>query len=466
MKQHKLLILLESLDLKEWKRLKRYILTKTKRPSELYILFENFEKTYKKGLPLDIDTLKNKEFSGIARKSLLNMCSTLKSWAEEFILIEDRSKHTIETDLQLLKIYNGKGLYPLADQLFNRLEKQLQQLDENHERRNKLFSELYFTYYYSNNPIKYKNNRGTQLLRSLVEAHQGASSQYGLLYLAELHNWGKITRTNFDHEIEILIRLTDGYESHPYLHHLIKMIKETDFQSFKILRTKLFESTLDTYSMIFTATVSYMVNYVMKFWQQGDLKNSSEIVEIYEFGLNTGVLLINGRIPENRFHNIISTVGGLSNNDWSLQFIKKWGDKVNSKNASQNVDLGMAQYYFYKNQYQKITPLLRSLKFDPLGQQIRLMGLQLIAWYEEAEEAPDMFLTFSETFEKYLKRHKSNLSNHYFLSHLNLIKILRGLFKRTELLKLQTIMESSQSIIYRTYLMKKMESNPPHLLEY
>ena len=457
MPKNKLITVLSSLDSDEWKQVRKYILMHTGRSSDVFRLFEYLQKR-RQDWPDKWDTKQVHEriFSKINHKTFLNMMSTLSLWTDEWLLLTLALKRTISSEINLYTLYTERGLYKLADRQMKKIEALLNKMDPKDTNSYKLKRKLYHKVYFSNNPIKYRE--GSEILTKTVTAHVLYSIEQELLYLAELHNWGKIRNEDFSEHIGQLqnrIHSIPLDENH-HLKLLVKMVASNDFISFKKLRDLLFDDDWDIKSQTHILIASYLINWVMKFWQKGLIKDSNIITNLYEYGLETEVLMVNGRIPEQRFHNIVSTIGALKRGGWNSKFINKWGKKVNSKDPSQNAILANVQCSFYNETYSEITLLSRSLKFEPEGQQTRLMGLQMIAWFEEREENPELFLQHTNNFKRFLRRHATELSKHYHDGHYNLIKILEGIFNQVEKSKLETILKNEKSLMYRIYAQSKI----------
>ena len=380
------------------------------------------------------------------------MMSTLSLWTDEWLLLQQALQKTINSEINLYRVYTGRGLYKLADRQMKKVEVLIKKMDLKNTDSYKLKRELYHQAYFSNNPIKYRE--GTEILTKTVSAHIQYSVEQELLYLSELHNWGKIKNEDFSKQITQLeqrIKSIHLDENHP-LKLLVKIVASNDYESFKKLRDLLLGHHWDIKSQTHILVTSYLIHWVMKFWQKGQIKDPDIVTSLFEYGLETKSLMVNGRIPEKRFHNIVSALGTMNGNTWCDEFITKWGIKVNSQNPQENILLAKAQRHLYNGNYSEITPLLRSLKFKSEGQQTRLMGLQLIAWFEDRKEHPEIFLQYLNNFKRFLKRHESELSGHYHDGHLNLIKILESIFNKAEKSKIEKILDEENNIIYRVYV--------------
>ena len=459
MPKNKLITVLSSLDADEWKQVRKYILMHTGRSSDVFRLFEYLQKR-RQDWPDKWNTkqVHERNFGKINHKTFLNMMSTLSLWTDEWLIFKSSTEANIESQLKLHQVYTERGLYNLANKVMVKLEKEMSTIDHKNIDLHNYKRSLYHNTYYSNNPIKYKS--GTTILNKLVQSHIQMSVEHELIYLSELYNWGRLKNEDFSEKIKLLNARVNAIDikEESYLTILLKMISLNDYDSFNELISRLFNEKWDTSCLSHIIVTNYLIVYVMRFWQNGELANYKIITSLYDYALKTEVLLANGRLTDKSFHNIVSTIGGLTEDkSWSLHFIKKWGHKVNSKNPQQNISLAKAQCHFYNRDYDKMTPLLRSLKFNSTGQQVRLLGLQLIVWFEERHEHPEIFIQHTQNFTKFLQRHKTKLSPHYYSGHQNLIKCLNLLYKKKPQSVTSKFYNSCDNLIYRKYILNKIE---------
>jgi len=459
MSNYKLITVLSSFSPVEWREFYKFIQNKSPNNSDIYKLSEHIIKKFKNRLDKwDTAQVHERLFPDISRKAFLNMMSKIVGWAEEFLITRSVLNNDIQYQFSLLRQYTQRGLYALSDTVAVKLEKLIEQLDPTDFNTYALRRELYHIIYFSNNPIKEKS--GQEILCLLTKNHIDASSHLDYFYRAELHNWGALKKQDFNQEVSVLRRRCDLYsftEDH-FLPKLIKMVENNDFTSFIELKNMLFAMKWSDHSETHILVTHYLIAWVIKFWQNGQMSDPDLILQLYEYGLDSKILLTNGRIPERRFHNIISTIGGLNQSDWGLVFINEWVQKIDSARPQDNRALGLAQHAFYNQEYEKIIPLLRSIKFKNTGQQVRLMGLQLIAWFEDRKEYPGIFYDYCANFKRYLKRNEDMISAQYHDSHLNLINFLYDYAKSGDENQLYNELNSGHIVIYRTYLLEKVNN--------
>jgi len=452
MTQNKLISLISSFSKEDWSYIRNYITSKSGSNSDNRKLLDYLYK-YRAKWPDDwnSEVVKEKLLPQVSSKAFLNIMSLLYKWSTEALLIRRTLNDELKRRIGLLQEFTERGLYHLGDSEVIKIEKRLTSMDHESLEYHESAISYYHTLYYSDNPIKYK--RGSELLSSLIEHQLRYSALKNQIYLTELMNWERIASWDGGQLKSDLIKIVkaDILPVDHFLQDLLRMVEDADYNCFLRLSDHLYNKEESRTGLLHKLLVFYLISWSMKFWQKGDITDTKVITELYDYGLNSGVLLSAGKMPHQRFHNIVSTIGGLSENGWSFRFIDEWGPKVESKDPEQNMALARAQVYFYKSKYSEITPLLRSLKFESHGQQTRLMGLQLISLFEGRDEYYDMFIQYAANFKRYLKRHERNLSVHYHDSHMNLVGILEKLAVK-DISSGRVLYNEASRLIYRVYL--------------
>ena len=453
--QNKLITLLNALNSEEWANLHKHILTRTSHKSDVYAVFKNLMSEKDRLTSWDTEYVRKREFNKLSKKVLLNHMSTINKWTDEYLCISNINSNHISKQLILLKEYSNRGLYKILRKIINDLDNHFSfNVGDTIEFHNQ--AKRFYTYlYYSDNPIKYQS--GSELLKKLVHHHLHETLYHSYLLLTELHNWQTLRRIDHSEELRLINLVFDDSLLHE--NHILRKLKELvvhyNYDSFNELLPYTLESDHSVDNLMYRILHMYMISWSLKFWQNKELADVDIIVKLYESGLSRGILLSNGCIAQNRFHNILSTVGALTGRLWAEQFIAEWGPKVDAPSPKINIQLGKAQVALYYKDYENIIELTRELKFDGHGQQIRLLGIELIAWYEIGDF--ELFHNHVKNFKKYLGRYKNKVSLHYWESHYNLIRFLEICVKNNSQQERINYYKNSSRIMYRKYIEELLE---------
>ena len=234
MKHLKLLDGLKLLDREEWISYRKYILMYCTKASDNYELLDYLYSIREELSELsNIDQIKKPLFSNMSLKAFSNLMSRIFNWYEEWLIWFENNKNEISRDVQLVKIYNRRGAYTLADKTYRRVEKKLlNQVQLDLDKHKNLYL-IHRYHYYSDNPIKYK--RKGEFLDTFVRYFLFQFKEQALLYVAELHNWGAIQNHDYEKEIELLTQigtLINDSQTSEIIQLIITMVSELDEKAF------------------------------------------------------------------------------------------------------------------------------------------------------------------------------------------------------------------------------------------
>lgn len=379
----------------------------------------------------DSDQIRLKHFTKFTSKGFSNCLSRLFQWLEEWLVIEQVKREKYEREVRLVRAYNERGLYGLADRLAARIEEKISKNNKLNSEEASVLSQLYKYQYYSDNPIKYKSSG--LLFQKLIDQFLSAHKERALIFLAELHNWGRVINYDFSDSID---RIRESVEKIPdsnlipVLNELENLVTNHDLNAYQKLKDTLFSDKISRNSELHTILTFYLITHSLILWTNGKIKEPNELVEIYEYGLNTGVLMIGGKIPLVRFYNILSTLGAIKSFEWSEAFIDRWNDKVYTNHIESTKALALAQNCFYHKRYEEIIPLIRMMEYDDFSQKIRAGALTVVALYMQPDRDYEILNVYASNYKRLLKRHKKNLGEQIYKSHLSMVEIVELLIKR------------------------------------
>lgn len=427
----KLVRTLATLSKDEWSSLRKFILMTSSDVSDNFSLFTILYKRKEKlKKDFDIKIIGKKYFSKLTDKGFGNLQSRVFSTVEEWLAIKQFQSEKQAQNLALLRALNSRGLYKEADQVANKIEKSLADNEGHDTKDSEILKKVYHTQYYSDNPIKYRDK--TNLINNLINNHTKSYKYQSQLYLCELFNWGALNNIDFGDQVDLLrtsIARIEGEELSDHLDYLEKLISSFDINSFEELKKSLLNAAYSRGTELHVIITMYLIIYSLKLYTNGSLSNLDILLQVNEYGLESGVLLKSGKIPQSRFYNLVSTIGGIKDYEWTNEFINKWIEKVDTQNIKSTLSLANAYNSFYHQDYRKVRIFLNDVKFDYLLQKIRALGLLMLALYKE-NSANDLILNHIENYKRTLKRNKSGLSLGFYDSYWNLIRVVEYLMNR------------------------------------
>lgn len=446
-----------TLTSEEWSSYRKYLLSNTRNDSDNFTMFELLQRRKEKLKQLkDADEFREKHFPQMTSKSFSNMMSRLFNWLEEWLAIYEFRKDENREKLRLINGFNRKGLFKIASSHARKLEKKMLAIEGYSIEQNEILKELYQILYYSDNPAKYDDD---ELLNKLVQSHRDSTHEQLLLYLSELHNWMAVKKMDLTKLIDETSSTITTLAPSPLtkeLEHLLNFVCTHDQKAFFKLRTLLYENKINQESKLHTLLVYYVIAFSLRLWMKGKIKNSKDVMDVYEYALSTKVFLSEGKIPKVQFFNIITILVNIRSQDEMLTFVNEWIDKVQTQNVPSMRSLAYAMLDFAYKNYDQILVHLRDVIFEDFDDKTRAIGLQIIAFYKSKDLDYNLLNNKLDNFRRYLLRHKSSISDKYYWSHINLIKVIRLLCKST-FESITIDLNKYEVLIYRKWFLEQIK---------
>lgn len=453
MKHIKLLAGLKLLDKDEWISFRKYMLMYCTPASDNYELLGYLYSIRGQLTEIsNLEELKIPHFSKMSVKAFSNLMSRIFNWYEAWLVWHESKKDDVYQDVQLVKIYNRRGAFNLADKTYRRVEKKLlaeKQLDlENH----KNLYLLHRFHYYSDNPIKYK--RKGEILEKLISFYLYQLKEQTLLWVAELHNWGTLQDHDYSKEIGLLTHmasLVDTSEVCKVIDLIIVLVRDLDEDAFLSLRQVLFTKQLKEGSELYILASFYMVGFSLRLWNNNKLSDPQYILDAYDFGMESGILLNSGKIPFIRFMNLISTLGYIRTTKSTYKFVEKWAHLVDSENTDAVHSLSYAHLKLIEGKYDELIPLLRAQQFDTDWGRLRAASFELIGLYSDRKDNYSLIVNRLNNFKRVVKTYGKKGDNFSFKVYTNFAKVLDLLIKR-DFIKISISLDKFSPIIHKKWL--------------
>jgi len=425
----KLISTLITLSPDEWSSFRKHLLMHTRKGSDNFSFFEYLHQRRERLLTIkDADVVREKYFPQMTSKGFSNMMSRLFNWLEDWLGIEEFKNKNYDHDLMLIKSYNRRGLFKLANSKAKELEKRLQNPKGLDLENNKCLAELYHIQYYSENSIKYKE--GGELLNKLSKSYINKTKEHLLIYLPELFNIQRIQKYDLNETIKTIkrvIKILPESELSPYLDILLDLNIKNDPK----LLNKLFDSVkigrFNTDGFVHTLIVFYLIALSLQLWVKGKSISPDFIGKIHDYAISSGVLLKNKKMSQSRFHNLVATLSGIKTYNWAMNFIEKNYTLVDCKNIESSKKLAMAQVCFYHKKYDLINGYINSIEFDDFDIKMRSHCLEAVAMYKDKNIDFEILQNKLQNIKRLLSRNKTKVSARYFNSTYNFIDIVSKL---------------------------------------
>jgi hypothetical protein len=174
-----------------------------------------------------------------------------------------------------------------------------------------------------------------------------------------------------------------------------------------------------------SALMILAINYCSKRYNDGDKAWLSTQLDLYEHGLQEGLLLENGWLTGYTFTNIATLALIARQYERLGQLLHDYGDKIAPRDRSDVLAFNEARLYHALRQYQPALIRLQGTAFDDLLLNLSAKTVQAKCFYELGEH--DLLEAHLEALRKFIKRHKE--VGYYGERYLNFIGALRRVVK-------------------------------------
>ena len=452
----KLLKALNLISDNEWQSYKKLILQQTQKNSQVYQLCQRLYNQRSQLQKKDYDKVIHKKYySELTSKAFKNLLSKLFSSFEDWLAQESFRNERYAKELQLIKAYNQRGLFKLADQTAAKLETKIKSEKYLGLDRNKSLAQLYHCQYYSSNPIKRK--KSSTLFEDCLTHFIHTTKEYATGYLIELENQARTRNIQHASLKEILSKLQGAAyttELNDILGHAYKMFCKNDKAAYLRLENILESEALDPASDLFLILTIYLRRVSGQLFQKQQI-DTSQVITAYQLSFLATSENSNQKFLSRNLFNGVATLGTIMSYEDTEAFIDKWIDKVHTDDRQSALKYCQALNCFRNDSYESIPNLLQGLNFDFPSIKMESSLLLIIAHYKLGEE--ELTQNLIGNFKKQMKRNESKFSTQNYSSIKNLIIIIELLIKSKYNSSIVINLEDYDAIFYRSWVKKQLK---------
>ncbi len=209
-----------------------------------------------------------------------------------------------------------------------------------------------------------------------------------------------------------------------------------------------------------------LLNYAIRNVPKEELKYLKEAFELYQFGLNSQLILIDGKISETAFLNIVIMGAKLKAYDFVKQFLIDYETLLNTPTKEDLKTLAQSFLLFHQAQYQSVMDLLQQFAFQNVFYKLNAKSLLLRTYYtlyETDSTYYQMILSNCDAFERLIRR-TTSIHQDRQNAYLNFVLLLRKLtktrhklsFKKSIQLELTHLLNNFKEVIARDWIEHKL----------
>ena len=453
----KLFTALNTLSIDEWSSLKKFMLMNLKKDSDSIRLLLAAQKNKTKLLKDDFtNTLYEKDFNQITKKSYSNLHSNLFAIFEDWLAWQNLLSTKHDKDLHLVQAYNKKGLFSFAEKADQRIRKYIERtstLDLDHSR---IIYNLNTFQYYSNNPAK--NNSAVYSIDKIITNFKKYYKEHALMILCELASYESINDLDFNQEKEKVLASLAPLEKSSLSEEitlLFKLINNKDPNAYAQLLQTLDSGKFDPASSTNLLFCSYVKRFSVVMWMEHLIDDDQLTIKAFDkyfeaIEANPSVLL-----TDYNFFNAVDALAYCLDYEVTDKFINKWSSSVSCTYPEGLKSFAQALNAFKNERYGLVAPLILVAKIENPILRIASGGILTIAYYMEKN---DLLHTHLRNFKSVLKRNKNKLPPSVYKAQLNIISLVELLQKRRIDPSIEIDLSSYNNLFYRAFFEKILKN--------
>ncbi len=479
MEKSKLLLLVKSLNKKEFARLESYVkspfLNKSNEAIKIYMelkkVFPKLEgyKVSKKYFAKKLYGSDSKE----SQEKLSYPMFHLTKCLENYLIWLELEQQKDDIDMLTLKAYERRQLDKFYFKKIEALNKEKQ--------KHKEIDLVFYLQQYRLNSMLYRHPSNKKLSISneslLLEKNQSLDIFYVYAKLQEvLININRKKIINEKNELFLVEDLVKNIENTPYLHQhpiiaiylfFIKYLpKEKGFNKDDYLKTKslIFDNfpklSLEEFSNIFILFMQYVSQ--LKYNTEVDLVN--EQLELYEFGIKNKVLFEkDGKVLPFAIYNAVQVACELDKQEWAKQFISEQLPNIHEKHQENIRLISHAYISCSLGEYDKTLEYLREVNAQKhFYYDLVIKTLTIRCFY--LSDDSDLLHNYVDTFYAFIRRHTvmSPIIKEQFLNYARIVILLDKSRYTSKINKEEILKKINQeeNVYFRSWLLKQASFLP------
>ncbi len=456
MASSKLILALGTLKNDEWSSFKSYVHAHYRPDSDNAICFmaiySRKDKLYE---PDCEEKIKQKHFPKLSSKAFSNMLSRIFGHFELWLAKYSFSKEKYTTQLNLVKAYNERGLFKLANKKAQQLEQRIKSEQYLDLDQNSTLTQLYHAQYFSSNPIK--KEKDSVLFDYCLRHFSYATKESSLVYLTELYNRFSIKNKKDDTAEEQLNKVIQSLPSTSFSRILEDghtLIREGDIDSYRSVEATLKNEVLSPASNQYLILAIYL-RRVTRLLVEKDLIPKESMLSIFEFMFRAMDKNRNEKFEAMQLYTSLEILAVFLRKEEVENLVAEWIDKVHTEDRAGVLAYCKVLIAFRNDNYEIIPDLLNGLTFVSPIYSIQNKILMIIAHYELGNEA--LAYNLIDNFRRLLKRTKENIAASHYPRIQNLMEIIVLLLKSKYDKTIEIDISKYSGIYFKSWVLKKLQ---------
>ncbi len=418
MEGSKILKMFKSLTTEEWKYLRWFVQSNFfNTDPNLLRLYEALAKHHPAfaSKSLTKELLYAKVFGGQAYHDgkWRNLVSKMNKLLEDYLIWLELENEPITRQKLLTKAFGRRNLYEQFEKSTNELSEKLVQQGEQSAEALQERAQINLQYYHHPKSVKVSNLGRLQAVMDDLDHYYFAEK---LRIASELKVFENIVTgaaaIRLKKEVQSLVG-AGKLRQLPYLELYHRILEQLE----QAAGLEQFQATFEFFSSIYARLsdtdrqfgLLQLLNFAINQVNSGEGAYRKLVMELYKLGLQEGVLIIDGRISENSFVNIVSTGSFQKEYGWVGQFIKNYQDCLEPSVRKDVLTLSLGLWHFHQQQYSQTIDLLTNYSFETIENNLTSKNLLFRCYFmllQKDNSYYTLFQSYASAFGKYIAREK------------------------------------------------------------
>jgi len=397
-------------------------------------------------------------------------CTKLLNLVEEFIIETEFSKDSLVRDSYLIQGINDENIEVLFKKANDKAERNL---DRNLERSSNYFLQKYIYElgkYKKSSKFEKQSVSGDPLATTNLFNINPALDHF--YYLSKLRFINELISYNYLYKLNIETNEFDEIESalikKEFLDNksintyylLCKVLLNPEKEDLYLDLKKLLFDQMDLFSKIEQREIfNSILNYTIRKVNSGERKYYVEILDIYELGISSEILLLDGNLASMSFRNMVMSAIRVDNYDRAHLIIEKYGQLLKEDEKQNAINFSLARIAMNQKNWKKALEHISVIDFEDVTYNLTSRLMMANAYYELEEF--DVLESLINSYSIFLHR-KKYIAESKKIMYLHHLRYLRKLIKvnRNDKVKLKQIEEElnkNTMVINKGWLLQKVK---------
>lgn len=206
--------------------------------------------------------------------------------------------------------------------------------------------------------------------------------------------------------------------------------------------------------------ITFLTQICYDNYRKGKDNALQDLFELKKFAVEKEIVLEDGYIATDLFHNIVNIACAANQLEWAEGFVARFAACLHEEERLDTINLCSAILYLKKKEYERVLQKLAQLKFQNVFYGVQARAIQLQAYYE-LDDYEEMFFNLTKSFSIFLYRNQA-LAQNQKKSFSNFILFAKKLQKKKneyrpnwrELLK---EISDCKEVVYKSWLLEKAQ---------